>query len=384
MTFATGLPPCPSPQNGASTDPGAADGSDAGDPDGLFRLAVEACPSGMIVTDAAGSMMMLNGEAERMFGYRRDELVGQSIDVLVPVRMRGVHASLRANFRRNAAARPMGAGRDLFALRRDGSEFPVEVGLNPIKPRGVVLCVITDISARKNSERLKDEFVSVASHELRTPLTSIAGALGLLAGSAAGALPESAMRLLRIAHKNVQRLVRLINDLLDIEKIESGELVLAIKHIDVRPLVEQAIEMSRDYAHSLGVTVRLDCASAACEASADPDRLSQVIANLLSNAIKFSPPGAEVVVALTANRDMARITVRDHGPGIPEDFKPHVFQKFAQADSAKSRGKGGSGLGLSIVKGIVTRLGGSTGFADAPGGGTVFHVDLPVFVSAAE
>jgi len=352
--------------------------------EGLFRLAVEACPSGMILTDAGGAMVMANREIERMFGYARAELVGRSIDMLVPDRLRGLHAGRRAGFARCTETRLMGGGRDLFALRKDGTEFPVEVGLSPIKTRGVVVCVVTDIGERKRIERLKDEFVSIVSHELRTPLTSIAGSLALLAGSAAGALPDSAMRLLAIAHKNSQRLVRLINDILDIEKIESGEQVFAMKRVEVRPLVEQAIEANRGYAQSLGVTMWLDPASAAGEVRADPDRLTQVVANLLSNAIKFSPAGAEIVVAVTAGDGSVRIAVRDHGPGIPADFKARIFQKFAQADSPGTRAKGSSGLGLSIVKGIVTRLGGSAGFADAPGGGTVFYVDLPAVAPTAD
>jgi signal transduction histidine kinase len=285
----------------------------------------------------------------------------------------------------NPASRRMGSGRDLFGLRKDGRELPVEVALNPITTRNgvLVLCVIADISERKRAELRKDEFVTTVSHELRTPLTSLAGSLGLLAGSAAGKLPGTAIRLLTIAHKNSQRLVRLINDILEIEKIESGDVAFVLKRVAVRALVEQAIEASRVYGESLGVTVRLDPFATDADVHADPDRLTQVIANLLSNAIKFSPSGAEVLVSIDAPADRIRIAVRDHGPGIPPDFKARVYEKFAQAD-ANARQKGGTGLGLSIVKGIVTRLGGSTGFDDAPGGGTIFHVELPAWKNAVD
>jgi signal transduction histidine kinase len=237
---------------------------------------------------------------------------------------------------------------------------------------------------RKRLERLKDEFVSTVSHELRTPLTSIAASLGLLVGQWAGKMPETASRLLVIAHKNSQRLVRLINDILDVEKIESGHVVFNLERVDVRPLVEQAIESNRGFAEGYGVRVRLDTASADGDVNADPDRLAQVVTNLLSNAIKFSPADKEVLVAVASKDDVVRISVRDHGSGIPADFKPHVFEKFAQADATNSRQKGGTGLGLSIVKQIVERMGGRVGFNDASGGGTIFYVELPVWDAATD
>jgi signal transduction histidine kinase len=230
---------------------------------------------------------------------------------------------------------------------------------------------------RKRLDRLKDEFVATVSHELRTPLTSIYASLGLLMGQAAGELPDPMARLLAIAHKNSARLVRLINDILDIEKMQSGRTVFNFGRVDVRSLVEQAIEGNRALAKGYGVRIRLEGADAVCDVRADPDRLTQVVTNLLSNALKFSSAQDEVVVSIEEAVDAVRISVRDHGVGISADFKPHIFERFAQADATNTRQKGGAGLGLSIVKQIVDRLGGETGFADAPGGGTVFHVELP-------
>jgi signal transduction histidine kinase len=230
---------------------------------------------------------------------------------------------------------------------------------------------------RKRLDRLKDEFVATVSHELRTPLTSIFASLGLLMGKAAGSLPDPMARLLAIAHTNSERLVRLVNDILDIEKMQSGRVVFNFARVDVRSLVEQAIEGNRELAEGYGVRIRLESANAVCDVRADPDRLAQVVTNLLSNALKFSPALDEVVVAIEEATDVVRISVRDHGGGISADFKPHVFERFAQADATNSRQNGGSGLGLSIVKQIVDRLGGEVGFADAPAGGTIFHVVLP-------
>jgi len=347
----------------------------------MFRLAVEACPSGMLMTDRSGAILMLNTGIERLFGYSRDELIGQSVDILVPTKLRTQHEHWRAEYALRPKTRQMGAGSDLFGRRKDRTEFAVEVTLNPVNGRDgtLVLSVVTDISARKRAESLKDEFVSTVSHELRTPLTSISASLGMLVGNRAGKLPDAVLRLLTIAYKNSQRLVRLVNDILDIEKMESGQVVFVMRRLDVRPLVEQAIEASRPHAESLGVTIRMDPSSASAEVRADPDRLVQVVTNLLSNAVKFSPSGTEVTVSIAAAAKTARIAVRDHGPGIPANFRERIYEKFAQADATDTRQKGGTGLGLSIVKGIVSRLEGATGFSDAPGGGTIFYVELPVW-----
>jgi signal transduction histidine kinase len=237
---------------------------------------------------------------------------------------------------------------------------------------------------RKRLERLKDEFVSTVSHELRTPLTSITASLGLLMGKAAGILPKSAERLLEIAHTNSVRLARLVNDILDIEKLESGRAVFDLKRVDVGSLVRQMVEGIRGMAEDHQVKIRIEAAAAIDEVRADADRLGQVITNLLSNAVKFSPPDDEVVITIENGVDLVRISVRDHGPGISDEFKPHVFERFAQADATDARRKGGTGLGLSIVKEIVDRLSGEVGFGDAPGGGTIFHVELPVWADPGD
>lgn len=249
-----------------------------------------------------------------------------------------------------------------------------------IETRGL-LRALRYAGERKRLERLKDEFVSTVSHELRTPLTSITGSLGLLRGRAAGTLSEPAARLLEIAHNNSQRLVRLVNDILDIEKLESGHAVFDLRQIEVRPLIEQTVESIRGYAEGHRVKVRIEAVAAVDDIRADTDRLAQVIINLLSNAIKFSPPDGEVVIAVEKDAEggTVRITVRDHGPGIPVDFKSRIFERFVQADATNACRKGGTGLGLSIAKQIVDRLGGDIGFTDAPGGGTIFHVELPVW-----
>jgi signal transduction histidine kinase len=251
-----------------------------------------------------------------------------------------------------------------------------------IETRGL-LRALRYASERKRLERMKDEFVATVSHELRTPLTSIAGSLGLLTTKVADTLPGPAARLLKIAHSNSQRLVRLVNDILDVEKLESGHVVFNLRRVEVRSLVQESIDAIEDFAQGLGVRIRIEAAHAVHDVRADADRLAQVVTNLLSNALKFSPPNSEVVVTIENRAGSVLISVRDHGPGIAADFKSRVFERFAQADATNARRKGGTGLGLSIVKEIVGQLAGEVGFDDAAGGGTVFHVELPTWVDLA-
>lgn len=347
----------------------------------LFQSVIEACPNGMVVTDQAGIVVMINAATGRLFGYRQEELLGQTIDALMPAQLRGDRDGGRLGSAQDREAAGPGSIRQLTGLRKDGTEIEIEIGFDTIElPQRLVLATITDVTERRRRERLKDEFVSTVSHELRTPLTSISGSLALLAGSVGERLPETARRLLTIAHTNSERLVRLINDILEIEKIESDEVSFDIRRVEARALLEQAIEAGRVQAAARAITVRLD-PDAAGVVRADPDRLVQVVTNLLSNAIKFSPAGGEVSVSMATHRNIVAIAVRDRGPGIPAEFRSRVFTKFAQA-GPDSRQKGGTGLGLSIVKAIVTRLGGSVGFGDAPGGGTIFEVELPAWDDA--
>jgi PAS domain S-box-containing protein len=237
--------------------------------------------------------------------------------------------------------------------------------------------VIQDITEFKRLDQMKSDFVSTVSHELRTPLTSIRGSLGLLAGGVAGALAEPARNLIDIALSNCGRLIRLINDILDVEKIESGKIEFEMKVVDLGALLEGAIAANEGFAAHHRVKLELRAPAEPVRVHVDSDRVNQVIANLLSNAVKFSPAGGsiEVTLALTAGR--ARVAVRDHGPGIPEEFRPRMFQKFSQADSSDTRAKGGTGLGLHISKAIVERLGGAIGFDSETGRGTTFYFDLP-------
>jgi signal transduction histidine kinase len=239
------------------------------------------------------------------------------------------------------------------------------------------LAVVRDITDSKNIERMKNEFISTVSHELRTPLTSIRGALGLIVGGIAGEIPPKVRAMVEIASKNSDRLIRLINDILDIEKIESGEMIFNFQPVELTPLLEYVIEINRAYGQQFDVTFTLESPIADAWIYADSDRLIQVLTNLLSNAAKFSPTGAQVLISIARRGEMLRIAVHDRGPGIPAAFRARLFQKFAQADASDARQKGGTGLGLSISKAIVEKLGGQIDVMLAPDAGSIFFIDLP-------
>ncbi len=230
---------------------------------------------------------------------------------------------------------------------------------------------------RRLQLHLRNEFISMVSHELRTPLTSIRGALGLINAGALGQLPERARAMVQIAHQNSERLVRIINDILDMEKINSGGLEMRIERVPVAEFLKQALAVNQAYGVKYQVRFVLEPPPMEAQVAADPDRLMQVMANLLSNAAKFSAPGSVVQVRASERDMLVRIEVEDHGTGIPEAFRARVFEKFAQADSSLPRHFEGSGLGLSITRRLLEAMNGAIGFNTAIDQGTTFYFELP-------
>lgn len=341
----------------------------------IFNSAID----GLVMLNPSGSIESVNPAAERLFGYGPGDLARRDIALLLDLAGEGKGGFL-AGVRQELGDFDQGLVREMTARREDGDTFPAEVSISPVElSTGVHLIVaVRDITERRRVETLKSEFVSTVSHELRTPMTSIAGSLGLLAGGAAGVLPEKAARLIAIAQSNSQRLVRLINDILDIEKLESGKLQLELAPLDLRDVAQRSIDGVRGFADGLQVAVVLEDGEPA-PVRGDADRLIQVVTNLLSNACKFSPTGGEVTIAVHPEQRLARLSVRDRGPGIPDAFRARIFSKFAQADGSDTRAKGGTGLGLAIAREIAERHGGRLWFESAPGEGATFHLDLPLF-----
>lgn len=346
----------------------------------------------IIATDVTGTITNFNRGAERMLGFRASDLIGRTSPV-------AFHLSTEIEERGREMSREAGRTIDGFAVfaerarvggheerewtyvRKDGSRLTVVLSVTAMKDsRGKLsgfLGIARDVTEQKRVERLKSDFISTVSHELRTPLTSIRGSLGLLEAGGAGELPESARTLVGIAHRNSERLVRIINDILDMEKIESGQLAFTFSSVDLAGLLANAVEMNQPLAFELGTRIELEDGCPTVRLRIDVDRILQVLTNLLANAVKHSSRDLPVTASASVAGRFVRITVRDHGPGIPEEFRARIFQKFAQADSSDRRLRGGTGLGLAISKAIVERHGGRLGYETAPGWGTAFHVDLP-------
>ncbi|TPN83145.1 response regulator [Mesorhizobium sp. CU2] len=357
----------------------------------VYRAMVRELPDCLNVKDVDGRFVVANPATAEMMGVASvEELIGKTDFDFYP-------QELAERFRQDETG-ALEAGQTLRvdqpAQFRDGRQGWLYTLKAPFRDEvGKTVGVITynrDITEQKKNAQLKNDFISTVSHELRTPLTSIRGSLGLIAAGVAGELPAKAANLVNIAHNNSERLVLLINDILDMEKIESGVITFKIKQVAVRPVLEQAIAASSSYMAENKIRMVLVDDAPRAEANIDPDRMHQVMANLLSNAIKFSDPGGTVTVKVQRrDRDMLRISVIDQGAGIPEAFRSRIFGKFEQADASSTRKKGGTGLGLSIVKTIVEKLGGAVSFETEEGKGTAFHVDLaeahsqiekPVFV----
>lgn len=273
-------------------------------------------------------------------------------------------------------------------LATSGREIPVSMAVvahrDELGSLGYLSAVMRDISALKELDRLKSEFVSTVSHELRTPLTSVRGSIGLLLGGVAGDLPERATDLLRIAQSNSERLIRLINDILDLEKIEAGSMEFRPEPLPLARLLENAREQLEGAAREAEVQLALDDESSPIKILGDADRLTQVLTNLIGNAIKFSPAGATVRLGLEARPGArVRVKVSDAGPGIKPEDADRVFGRFQQLDAGDSRKQGGSGLGLAIARAIVQEHEGTIGFDSPPAGGCTFWFELPVLDTRA-
>lgn len=368
----------------------------------LFRLVVEAAPNAIVVTHPDGRIALVNQQAERLFRYPRDELLGRQVEQLIPERFRHHHPSLRGEFMAEPATRAMGAGRDLFACTKDGDEIPIEIGLNPIHTEHgtLVLSSIIDIRERKAAEerfrqqteqiaaasRYKSEFLANMSHELRTPLNSILILSEQLKNNLLGNLSAKQVTHADIIHRSGSDLLVLINDILDLSKIEAGRMSIVLEPLPLEEFCESVERSFRPMADAkcLGFSIRME-ASAPHVIVSDHQRIFQIVRNLFSNALKFTSEGSISIRLFGEGVDRARrlgIAVTDTGIGIPDDKHELIFDAFRQVDGSTSRRFGGTGLGLSISRSLAQLLGGAIALQSRIGEGSTFTLFLPTGTGA--
>lgn len=341
----------------------------------------------VLLTDPQGIIIECNTAAQTALGFERYELLGSPVmDLLVT-------DSVVSDDDMSRDARTLADSgqvwRSEFEVRRKDGAIRLfsNTTTGMFDERGALIGRISvnrDVTEQREVDRMKNEFISVVSHELRTPLTSIMGSLGLIRSGAMGEVPDEVAGMIDIAHSNSDRLIRLINDILDLEKIEAGKMNFHMETLDVSDVLAQAESDNQGYADKNNVELQITRHMRDVSVLADKDKLAQVFANLLSNAIKFSPANSTVELGAYRHEQSIRFFVADHGAGIPEDFREKIFSKFSQADSSATRQQGGTGLGLSICKTIVDRLEGDIGFESTTGEGSTFFFDLPEAIPLPE
>lgn len=368
-----------------------------------FRELIENAPDAILQVDSSGRIVVANRTAETMFGCSREELIGMQMDDFVPQTARSRHVAHRKRFEAAGMSRPMGLGLDLSALRKDGSEFPVEISLSPTQSENGVLvtAVIRDVTERRRAEqqidslrenylaeletrhkeaerlnRLKSEFLASISHELRTPLHTIIGFAELLDEQGEGPLNEKQKRFVHHIRADSDHLLSLINDVLDLSRIEAGGLVVRTEALQLESVISEAVNSIRPQAESKRLAVRVEH-STEINVLADPLRVRQILYNLLSNAVKFTDPGGEIGVIAKVEGDFVQITVSDTGLGIPTEECARIFDKFYQVGYTTTGVRQGTGLGLTISKQLVEIQGGRIWVDSALGKGSQFHFNLP-------
>ena len=382
-----------------------------------FRELLEAAPDAILEVDGDGQIVLLNEVAEKMFGYSRAELIGQRVENLIPSALRKRHEGHQFAYARHPSTRPMGSGLDLYAQRKDGTSFPVEISLSPVKSEDGfrVSAIIRDVTERKLSEqklealnevfkreisatnrqlelrnreveranRLKSEFLASMSHELRTPLHTIIGFSELLAEELRGPLNHEQKRFVGHIHRDSLHLLELINEVLDLSKIEAGRLELNSETFEIAPAMDETLSSIRALADPKSIGIERNAAGG-ISIHADRVRFKEILYNLLSNAVKFTPDGGKVWIEAAAGpAGMISVSVSDTGVGIPAGEHESVFERFYQVGPTTKGVRAGTGLGLAITRRLVERHGGQLTLKSEPGKGSQFTFSLPQVVPSA-
>ena len=342
-----------------------------------LSLHVQQTPMAVIETDMQMKVVLWNNAAEKLFGYRSEEVLGMNIlDLILPESS----VTDQKNIQDSVLHNSIDSHAQYQNLTKSGEMIQCEwFNTRLVNNNGEMVglaSLVQDVTQRARIEQMKDEFISVVNHELRTPLTSLRGALGLVQGSMADDLPKQAKSLISMANKNAERLNLLINDILDIQNIESGRLRYEFEIVELRQLIEEVVAENQFSAEQSNIEIHMPDVEPVLKVVADASRIHQVLDNLISNARKYSPQGEIINIDVQVIKDFARISVCDHGSGVDRAFQPHLFDKFTQSEAVNTRTYSGTGLGLSICKGIVEQHGGEISYQDAEGGGSCFIFTL--------
>jgi protein-histidine pros-kinase len=356
-----------------------------------FRGILEAAPDAMIIVGQDGKIILSNAQTEVLFGYKKSELLGQPIEILIPHRFRPNHPGHRNGYFSSPKTRPMGAGLDLYALRKDGTEFPAEISLSPMEtPEGTfVTAAIRDTTERKRlleeqnrrmqeANRLKSEFLANMSHELRTPLNAIIGFSELMYNEKVGPVSAEHKEYLGDILTSARHLLQLINDVLDLTKVEAGKMEFRSEVMDLAKVTTEVKDILRGLAAQKRIRVEVQPHSSLSKVILDSSKFKQVLYNYLSNAIKFTPENGQVIVRLNPEGNkLFRLEVEDNGIGIkPEDIHK-LFIEFQQLDASAAKKYAGTGLGLALTKRIVEAQGGNVGVRSEVGKGSTFFAVFP-------